>query len=198
MQPEIDIDKLIRQDRKEYIALVDSYSDRIYRLALRMTGDEQDAEDVLQETFIKVFKNIENFKQLSSLSTWIYRIAMNEALMLLRKHKPEGYSIDEENEDEDITPRQIASWDALPEKSLMNSETLRYLQSAVMRLPETLRSVFLLRDTEEFSVKETAEALGITEGAVKVRLLRARLKLREYLSEYFSEPNLEMKHDTPA
>jgi len=192
MQADIDIDKLIQRDRKEYAALVDSYSDKVYRLALRMTGDEQDAEDVLQETFIKVFKYIDGFKGLSSLSTWIYRIAMNEALMLLRKHRPEGYSLDEENEDEDITPRQIASWGALPEKALVSSETAHHLQVAVMRLPETLRSVFLLRDTEQFSVKETAEALGISEGAVKVRLLRARLKLREYLSVYFSEPSLEM------
>ncbi|MGA9396805.1 MAG: sigma-70 family RNA polymerase sigma factor [Anaerolineaceae bacterium] len=192
MQADIHIDKLIQRDRKEYVALVDSYSDKIYRLALRMTGDEQDAEDVLQETFIKVFKNIDGFKGLSSLSTWIYRIAMNEALMLLRKRRPEGYSLDEENEDEDITPRQIASWDALPEKALVSSETAHHLQMAVMRLSDTLRSVFLLRDTEHFSVKETAEALGISEGAVKVRLLRARLKLREYLSEYFSEPGLEM------
>ena len=191
-QTNINIDRLIQRDRKEYAALVAAYSNRIYRMALRMTGDEQDAEDVLQETFIKVFKNIEGFKGFSSLSTWIYRIAMNEALMLLRKHKPEGYSLDEDNEDEDITPRQIAAWDALPEQKLMSNEISHHLREAVMRLPETLRSVFLLRDTEELSVKETSDALGISEGTVKVRLLRARLKLREYLSEYFSEPSLEV------
>jgi RNA polymerase sigma-70 factor (ECF subfamily) len=192
-QPEINIDRLIQHDRQEYAALVDSFSDRIYRLALRMTGDEQDAEDVLQETFIKVFKYIEGFKGNSSLATWIYRIAMNEALMLLRKHRPEGYSLDEENDDEDFTPRQIASWDALPEQNLMSVETTQHLREAVLKLPEILRGVFLLRDTEHFTVKETAEALGITEGTVKVRLLRARLKLREHLSIYFSETNLEVQ-----
>ncbi len=104
---------------------------------------------------------------------------MNEALMLLRKHKPEGFSLDEENDDEDMTPREVAAWDPLPEQTLMSTEMNRHLNEAVLRLPETLRSVFLLRDTEQFSVKETADALGITEGTVKVRLLRARLKLRE-------------------
>jgi RNA polymerase sigma-70 factor (ECF subfamily) len=192
MQVDVDINKLIKRDRKEYSTLVDAYSDKIYRLALRMTGNEQDAEDVLQETFIKVFKNIDGFLGNSSLSTWIYRIAMNEALMLLRKHKPEGFSLDEENDDEDITPRQIASWDALPEQTLMSTETSLQLQVAVMRLPESLRSVFLLRDTEQFSVKETAELLALSEGAVKVRLLRARLRLREYLSAYFNTPGLEV------
>jgi RNA polymerase sigma-70 factor (ECF subfamily) len=191
MQPEVSVEKLIQHDRREYALLVEAYSDRIYRMTLSMTGNAQDAEDVLQETFIKVFKNIDGFKGNSSLSTWIYRIAMNEALMLLRKHKPEGYSLDAEDETGDITPREIASWDPLPEQEVMSAEINSHLTEAVMRLPETLRSVFLLRDTEQFSVKETADTLGITEGTVKVRLLRARLKLREFLNTYFREPGLE-------
>ena len=191
MQPEVDINKLIQHERSEYAVLVEAYSDRLYRVAVRMTGNEQDAEDVLQETFIKVFRNIDSFKGNSSLSTWIYRIAMNEALMMLRKRKPEGFSLDEDNDDEDITPHEVAAWDPLPEQSLMSAEMKRKLNDAVLRLPDTLRSVFLLRDTEQFSVKETADALGITEGTVKVRLLRARLKLREYLTSYFHETGLE-------
>jgi RNA polymerase sigma-70 factor (ECF subfamily) len=192
MQSEVNIEKLIQQDRSEYAVLVESYADRLYRLAVRMTGNDQDAEDVLQETFIKVFKNIKSFKGNSSLSTWIYRIAMNEALMLLRKHKPEGFSLDEENEDEDISPHEVAGWDPLPEQSLVSAEINNHLDKAVMQLPETLRGVFLLRDTEQLSVKETADALGITEGTVKVRLLRARLKLREYLNIYFRGADQEM------
>jgi RNA polymerase sigma-70 factor (ECF subfamily) len=192
MQPEVNIEKLIKHDRSEYALLVEAYTDRLYRLAIRMTGNEQDAEDVLQETFIKIFRNIEGFKGNSSLSTWIYRIAMNEALMLLRKHKPEGYSLDDDNEDEDMIPREIAAWDPLPEQTLMSTEMTRHLTEAVLQLPETLRGVFLLRDTEQLSVKETAETLGITEGTVKVRLLRARLKLRQYLNTYFREPGLEL------
>jgi RNA polymerase sigma-70 factor (ECF subfamily) len=191
MQPEINVEKLIQQDRSEYAHLVEAYSDRIYRMTLRMTGNTQDAEDALQETFIKVFKYIVGFKGNSSFSTWIYRIAMNEALMLLRKRKPEGFSLDDDNDDEDMAPREIAAWDPLPEQELMSVEMNQNLSEAVLRLPETLRSVFLLRDTEQLSVKETAEALDITEGTVKVRLLRARLKLREYLNEYFREPGLE-------
>jgi RNA polymerase sigma-70 factor (ECF subfamily) len=192
IQVDINIDRLIQHDRREYAALVEGYTDRLYRMAFRMTGNEQDAEDVLQETFIKIFKNIRGFKGNSSLSTWIYRIAMNEALMLLRKRKPEGFSLDDDPEDEDLTPHEVASWDALPEEILMSTETAGQLRKAVMRLPDTLRSVFLLRDTEHFSVKETAETLRITEGTVKVRLLRARLKLREALSEYFHKPGLEI------
>ncbi len=191
MQPEINIDKLIKQDRSEYAHLVEVYSDRIYRLTLRMTGNAQDAEDALQETFIKVFKYIAGFKGNSTFSTWIYRIAMNEALMLLRKRKPEGFSLDDDKEDEDVTPREVAAWDPLPEQQLMSTEMNEKLSKAVIRLPETLRSVFLLRDTEQLTVKETSEALDITEGTVKVRLLRARLKLREYLNEYLREPGLE-------
>ncbi|MBN2256637.1 MAG: sigma-70 family RNA polymerase sigma factor [Anaerolineaceae bacterium] len=191
MQPEINVGRLIQHDRREYAALVEAYTDKLYRMALRMTGNEQDAEDVLQETFIKVFRNIEGFKGNSSLSTWIYRIAMNEAFMLLRKHKPEGYSLDDDHEDDDLTPREVASWDPLPEESLMSMEMNHHLSDAILRLPETLRGVFLLRDTEHLSVKETADALGITEGTVKIRLLRARLKLREYLNRYFREPGKE-------
>jgi RNA polymerase sigma-70 factor, ECF subfamily len=192
MQPEVNIEKLIQHDRSEYASLVEAYTDRLYRMAVRMTGNDQDAEDVLQETFIKVFRSIEGFKGNSSLSTWIYRIAMNEALMLLRKRKPEGFSLDEEDEDEDLTPHEVAAWDPLPEQVLLSTEMNRHLNEAVMLLPETLRSVFLLRDTELLSVKETADTLGITEGTVKVRLLRARLKLREYLNTYFREPGLEI------
>jgi RNA polymerase sigma-70 factor, ECF subfamily len=192
MQPEVNIEKLIQHDRSEYASLVEAYTDRLYRMAVRMTGNDQDAEDVLQETFIKIFRSIEGFKGNSSLSTWIYRIAMNEALMLLRKRKPEGFSLDEEDEDEDLTPHEVAAWDPLPEQVLLSTEMNRHLNEAVMLLPETLRSVFLLRDTELLSVKETADTLGITEGTVKVRLLRARLKLREYLNTYFREPGLEI------
>lgn len=191
MQTEVNIDKLIQHDRSEYAILVEAFSDRIYRMALRMTGNAQDAEDALQETFIKVFSHIDSFKGNSSLSTWIYRIAMNEALMLLRKRKPEGYSLDDDHEDEDITPHEVVSWDPLPEQMLLSVEVNKNLTDAVLKLPETLRGVFLLRDTEQLSVKETADALGITEGTVKVRLLRARLKLREYLNIYFREPGLE-------
>ena len=116
---------------------------------------------------------------------------MNEALMLLRKHKPEGYSLDEDNEDEDVSPREVVSWDPRPEQALMSTEMNRHLNEAILKLPEKLRGVFLLRDTEELSVRETADALGITEGTVKVRLLRARLKLREYLNDYFHTAGLE-------
>lgn len=180
-------------DRQGFASIVETYTDRIYRLLLRMTGEERDAEDLLQETFIKVYKNLAGFEGRSSLSTWIYRIAMNEALMLLRKKTPGGYSLDEEveNDSGEMTPREIASWDALPEELLLSDEMKRVLNTAVMSLTTTLRSVFLLRDIEKLSVKETAEAMDISEATVKVRLLRARLKLREKLSLYFIQHDKE-------
>jgi RNA polymerase sigma-70 factor (ECF subfamily) len=185
----VSIPALKAGDRREYSRLLEKYSDPVYRMALRMVNSEQDAEDVLQETFIKVFKNIEHFEERSSLSTWIYRIAMNEALMHLRKRRPEPVSIDEEpsNDEGDLEPREIVDWCCLPEKEFSTAETRAELDQAIKQLPQSLKSVFLLRDVEGLSIKETADALNLTETAVKTRLLRARLRLREILSEYFGE-----------
>ena len=158
-----------------------------------MLGDAQDAEDVLQETFIKAFKALPTFEGRSSLSTWLYRIAVNEALMQVRQRRPGQVSIDEELETEDgeREPVQIIDLKAMPEDELLSTETRRVLDHAIHRLPVTLRSVFILRDIEGLSVKETAEALEVNEAVVKTRLLRARLWLREQLSTYFSERKME-------
>lgn len=186
-------------DKQEYSHLVEKYSDPVYRLGLRMLNSEQDAEDILQETFIKVFKNIQHFEERSSLSTWIYRIAMNEALMHLRKRHPEMVSIDEEPDTEEgsMEPREILDWCCLPEEEFSTAETRAELDQAIQQLPETLKSVFLLRDIEGLSIRETAEALNIKEPAVKTRLLRARLRLRESLSEYFSEKRKQEDDHVP-
>ncbi|GAB4503510.1 MAG: sigma-70 family RNA polymerase sigma factor [Anaerolineales bacterium] len=176
-------------DRAEFARMVDLYSAQIYRLALKMLGDPQDAEDVLQTTFLKAFQSIGNFKGRSSLSTWLYRIAVNEALMSLRRQKPTvSVAMEYESDEENIEhPAQFTDWCCLPEDELLSAEAKRYLDLAVRRLPEKLRIVFLLRDVEGLSIKETAEALNLTETAVKTRLLRARLNLREQLSAYYGE-----------
>ncbi len=180
---------LQKGDRTEFARLVDAYSAPIYRLALKIVGTPQDAEDVLQETFIKAYRNLSTFEGRSSFSTWLYRIASNEAFMSLRRRKPEAVSVDAEIEtpDGEQEPVQIVDWCCLPEEELLTTESREYLDVAIDRLPATLRVVFLLRDIEGLSVRETAEALRISEAAVKTRLLRARLQLRERLSQYYGE-----------
>jgi RNA polymerase sigma-70 factor (ECF subfamily) len=176
-------------DRAEFARLVEAYSGAIYRLALKMLNNTQDAEDILQETFIKAYRHLGSFDGRAKLSTWLYRIAANEALMHIRKRRPDSVSIYEpadtgEGEQE---PLQIIDWCCLPEEELMSSEGRAHLDQAVEALPHSLRVVFLLRDIEGLSTRETAEVLGLNETAVKTRLSRARLRLREALSTYYAE-----------
>lgn len=185
----ISLDALRQSDRSEFAKLVEKFSSKIYRLALKILNNEEDAEDVLQETFIKAMKALPKFEGRSSLATWLYRIAVNESLMVIRKKRPGMVSTDEEMETEDgqMEPMQIVDWCCMPEGELMNSETQKLLSQAIQTLPASLFSVFTLRDMQGASIKETADALELSETAVKTRLLRARLRLREKLSEYFKE-----------
>jgi RNA polymerase sigma-70 factor (ECF subfamily) len=187
---ELSLEALRAGNKEEFTRLVNVYSGPIYRLAFKMIGNQTDAEDVLQNTFLKVFQHLKEFEGRSSLSTWIYRIASNEALMLLRKRRPE-VSIDEpgpdENELSDYSPTQFTDWCCLPEEEFLSSESRVALDKAVQHLPEIQRIVFILRDIEGLSIQETSEALDLSEAAVKTRLLRARLRLREELSTYYGE-----------
>jgi len=189
MPTEISLEALVAGDRAEFARLVDTYSSPIYRLGLRMLGNPQDAEDVLQNTFLNVLTHISEFEGRSSLATWLYSIAANEALMLLRRKKPEVNLDDFEaaDEAEDLLPTQFVDWSALPEDQLLSGEGKKLLDQAIEALPESMRLVFLLRDVEGLSIRETAEALNLTETNVKTRLLRARLSLREQLSAYYRE-----------
>jgi RNA polymerase sigma-70 factor (ECF subfamily) len=176
-------------DRAEFSRLVEAYSGKIYRLALKMLGSPQDAEDILQETFLKAYRGLKNFDGRASPSTWLYRIATNEALMVLRRKVPPTISIDEplETDEGEQEPLQIVDWCCLPERELLSEESRRHLDQAIQKLPPTLRVVFLLRDIEGLSTLETAQALNLSEEAVKTRLSRARMRLREELSSYFGE-----------
>lgn len=198
MPTEISLEALIAGDRAEFARLVDAYSAPIYRLGLRMLGNAQDAEDILQNTFLNALIHLPKFEARSSLLTWLYRIAANEALMLIRKKKPEINLEDAQagENDEDLRPIQFVDWSALPEDELLSGEGKQTLDQAIQTLPESLRIVFLLRDVEGLSIKETIEALNLTETNVKTRLLRARLFLREQLSAYYGERIVrERKHD---
>ena len=192
MQNEISLEKLVAGDRAEFARLVDTYSSSIYRLGLKMLGTPQEAEDVLQNTFLNALIHLPSFEGRSSVATWLYRIATNEALMLIRKRKPE-ISIEQEVQTgeaesiEDLKPTVFADWSGLPEDELLSMEGKNILDTAIQSLPETLRLVFILRDIEGLSIKETADTLNLTETNVKTRLLRARMYLRERLSTYYAE-----------
>ena len=189
MTDEISLEALIAGDRAEFARMVDVYSNPIYRLGLRMLGNSQDAEDVLQNTFLNALTHLPAFEGRSSLSTWLYRIAANEALMLIRRKKPEVNLEDAQADDnaEDLKPTQFIDWSALPEEELLFGEGKKVLEDTIQGLPEAMRIVFLLRDIEGLSIKETADALNLTETNVKTRLLRARMFLREQLSTYYGE-----------
>jgi RNA polymerase sigma-70 factor, ECF subfamily len=189
-QNEISVEAIRAGDTHEFARLVDAFSGPLHRLALKMLGNEPDAEDVLQNTFLKAFQHIGDFEGRSMLSTWLYRIASNEALMLLRKRRPEISFTDaaaQDDEDKTPDPVQFADWCCLPEEEFLTTESQAAMDRAVQHLPETLRIVFILRDIENLSILETSQALGLSETAVKTRLLRARLRLREELSGYFGE-----------
>lgn len=185
----IDLKALQSGDREVFASMVDMYSPKIYRLALRMMGDPAEAEDILQETFMNAFRALPQFEGRSSLGTWLYRIASNQALMRLRKNAPLQISVDEPITSRDGVeiPRQLIDWCCLPEKEFVKSETMQELETALQTLSSGLRSAFILRDIHSLSTRETAELLNISEAAVKTRLLRARLKLREELSSIFND-----------
>jgi len=181
------LDALRHGDRAEFSRLVDANYEMIYRLAIRMVNNPQDAEDILQETFFKAYRHLKTFDGRSSLSTWLYRIATNEALMFLRRQKAGLISIEEpiETDDFDQVPLQIVDWGSLPESELLSTEAMEYLNKAVENLSPSLRVVFILRDIQGLSTREASEVLEISETAVKTRLSRARLRLRDELSNYY-------------
>lgn len=175
-------------EQRAYTDLVERYSGTVYNLALRMMNNPQEAEEVLQETFISAFKALDRFEGRSQLGTWLYRIAYNAALMRLRKRQLPTSSIDEPvtNDDGEEMPRQLIDWAALPADVALSNELRGVLDEAVAKLPDTLRVVFVLRDIEGLSTAEVADSLGLTETNVKVRLHRARLVLREQLNAYYA------------
>jgi RNA polymerase sigma-70 factor (ECF subfamily) len=164
------------------------HSPGIYRLALRLMRDQSDAEDVVQETFLSAFKGIDRFDGRSGLGTWLYRIAFNAAMMRLRRKRPDVVPVEgtDDQEGEMPIPEALVDWCLLPEQELVNAEARAEMERAIGELPPKLRAVFVMRELEELSTGETAQALGLSEQAVKTRLHRARLLLRERLTGYFA------------
>jgi RNA polymerase sigma-70 factor, ECF subfamily len=174
-------------DATAFSELLRRYEGKIFRLALHITQNREDAEDVLQETFLKAYEHLDQFQGQSKFYTWIVRIAVNQALMKLRKRKSDrSVSLDDTiDTGEDTVAREIAGWDENPEQQYSREELSRILGGAVEDLAPIYRAVFVLRDIEELSTEETADALGLSVPAVKSRLLRARLQLRDKLTRFF-------------
>ena len=183
------IERLRAGDKSACAECVERHSAGVYRLALRLMGNEAEAEDVAQETFLNAFKSIGSFEGRSGLNTWLYRIAYNAAMMRLRRARPDTISVDAPDAFEGgfQMPAQLFDWCCLPEPDFETGETRAELEQAIGELPENLKAVFVLREMEGLSTEETAEALGISVVATKTRLHRARLWLRERLTPYFTE-----------
>jgi RNA polymerase sigma-70 factor, ECF subfamily len=180
-------------DLRAFEELVSRYEQRVYTLARRITGQEQDAEDVTQQAFLSALEHLPGFRGDASFATWLTRIATHAALKVIRKRKGlQTVSLDAATEEDESYgtvphPEYIADWSENPSDMAARSETQRLIDDALAQLDEKHRLVFLLRDVEGLSVKETADALGLSEANVKVRLLRARLQLREQLTRAFGD-----------
>ena len=181
-------------DGEAFTTLVNRYSGKVFRLALHITQNQEDAEDVLQEAFLKAYTHLDSFAGNSKFYTWIVRIAVNESLMKLRKRKSDKLvSLDEPvDTGEAEVVREVAVWEQTPETKFTQTELRGILDAAVDELDPIYRTVFLLRDVEELSTEETAETLGLSVPAVKSRLLRARLQLREKLTRQFKRKGDEL------
>ena len=175
-------------EEQAFEELVNRYESKIFRLTRNITGNQEDAEDAMQEAFLKAYTHLQGFQGDSRFYTWLVRIAANEALMRLRKRRPGQFSLDEPVQgDSELMPRELEDWRPSPESEYAETEMHQLISDAVDKLEPDYRIVLVLRDVEELSTQDTAEALEISVAAVKSRLLRARLKLREKLNRHFRQ-----------
>lgn len=181
-------------DVSAFEQLVGRYDRKLLRIAQHVTHNREDAQDAVQEAFLKAFQHLSYFREDSQFSTWLIRITLNQALMKLRKQRTtKEVSLDEDFQTEgEILPREVTDWAPNPEDLYGASELRDILIKAMGELRPMLRTVFVLRDIEGLSIDQTAEVLGLSNSAVKARLWRARLQLRERLNRHFS------KHNAPA
>ncbi|MEI9979623.1 MAG: sigma-70 family RNA polymerase sigma factor [Edaphobacter sp.] len=177
------IASILAGNTNEFHDLIRPHERSVYVMALSLLQNEADAEEAAQETFLKAFRNLAMFRGESKFSTWLISIALNEARSRLRSRKSmKTDSLDSPPEGEGhVTPALLRDWREIPSEVLERSEVRKLLQNAIADLPVIYREVFLLRDVEEMSIAESAEALGITISSVKVRLHRARIMLQKML-----------------
>lgn len=183
---------LVDQDEGAFNEIVSRYTDKIYRLALKITRNPSDAEEVLQEVFLTLIEKLYTFREDSKFSTWLYRVAANTSYLNLKAKRKYVKNISLEsyapyNEDGSLTGIQTNDWSNLPDEVLLSQEGAEIIEKAINELPEPYRIVFHLRDVEGLKNEEVGEILGLSLPAVKSRILRARLFLRDKLSGYFNE-----------
>ncbi|OGR82060.1 MAG: hypothetical protein A2901_04370 [Elusimicrobia bacterium RIFCSPLOWO2_01_FULL_54_10] len=189
LEPEL-LRKSREGDPKAFEELIKKHEAKIYSLLLSMSGNAADAADLFQEAFISAWRNIRSFKENSSFSTWLYRIAVNTLLMKKRKKKVSTVSLDVPvlSNGEEIKRDFAGDWSDNPLASLENKEVKDRLNAAIQQLPEKYKTVLLLSDIQGLPNEEIRKVLGVSLASVKTRLHRARLHLREKLSEYFKKP----------
>lgn len=182
------LDRILAGDKQAFGTLVRRHEKRVYRTTIAITGEAADAEEAMQETFLKAYLKLRSFRRDSRFTTWLTRIAVNEALQIRRRRRETASLDDPGVVEKDFRPRHTEEWYANPEQRYAAQERKEIVESAIGALAPPYRVVFLLRDVEGLSTEETAEALGLTIAATKSRLLRARLMVREELAAKFARP----------
>jgi len=185
-------DVLVREaqqgDTRAFDELVVRYREKVYRLSYKILRNEDDAAEALQDAFTSAFRGLKNFKAESTFSTWLYRVATNASLMKYRKRRDDHLSLEQsQSPQRDAEPMSIPDWSQQPLEELLDAETQEVMEEGLRRLPEELRTVFILRDEEGYSNAEVAQMLDLTVAAVKSRLHRARIALRDRLDRYFRD-----------
>ncbi len=182
------MDRVLAGDRRAFESLVRRNERRVFRVTLAILGNIEDAEEAMQDTFVKAFRHLDQFRKEARFTTWLTRIAVNEAIQKRNARKNFVALAEAETATERFTPKRYEPWKSNPEQLYRKQEIHRIVEDAIQSLPEIYREAFVLRDVEELSAEEAAEVLGITVPALKSRLLRARLMMRETLAQKFEEP----------
>ncbi len=182
------VERTLEGDQQAYEQLVRKHEKRVFRTTIAILGELADAEEAMQETFLKAYQNLHTFRRDARFTTWLTRIAVNESLQILRRRRDTTSLDAPEAPPQDLRPRRVEEWYANPERRYAAAELKRMVEEAIRALPPAYRVVFLLRDVEELSTEETAEALGLSIPATKSRVLRARLMVREALAAHFEKP----------
>jgi RNA polymerase sigma-70 factor (ECF subfamily) len=193
---EVLVERARGQDEAAFEELVSRYEDKLYRLAMRFVRNETDAQEILQDAFLSAWRNLSAFEGRAQFGSWMYRVTVNAALMLLRSRNRhpevtvddvEPRALNDAVAESGQTVRGSTDWSQRADEQLQSAQLRKHIRDSIDTLPDGLRTVFLLRDIEELSTEETAEALGLSVPAVKTRLHRARLALRVAIGRYFEQ-----------
>lgn len=182
------VERALCGDRGAFELLVRRHERRVYRVSLAVLGNAEDAEEAMQDAFIRAYRHLGQFRRESKFTTWLTRITVNEAIEKRKRRRPAVPLDDAHAAAVEFAPRRAESWHADPEKLYGKQELRGMVESAIRALPEIYREAFVLRDVEGMSAEEAAQSIGITVGALKSRLLRARLIVREALAASLEQP----------